>query len=173
LTYQRTTAQRQGDFKGARAFEEQVALHLPEWRVTEFDHTDRLDVWVPGYYVEVKTKGQPLTARWHRLEGVEERDLFVMDELSVRRALKYYPEAYFLIYDIPENRYFIANAIEFALVERARLNRAGKGKWIVNLANFRRLASLDQINELVQADLASLWWKQSPCWAPVKEIAEV
>ena len=34
--------------------------------------------------LEIKEKNQPLTERWHLLDGGEERNLFVLDELTVR-----------------------------------------------------------------------------------------
>lgn len=159
--YLRTSAQKLNDFHDARKFEEEVGEHLPEYKLADLTHNDRLDFWVPGFYVEVKEKKQRLTPRWHLLPGVPERDLFVMDELTVRRALRHFPEAYFLIRDVPENRLFIASITDFVVVERVRRNRGGKGKWIVNLQNFHRLAGLDDITEYVMADLVAMPWKKS------------
>lgn len=171
MTYERTAGQKQGDFHEARAFEEHVASFIP-FKVTRFNAADELDIWIPGAYVEVKEKRQKLTDRWHLLEGVDERDLFVMDELSLRRCLRHAPYSYLLISDVPEDRYFILNALEMAVAERARVNRAGKGKAIFNLQDFRRLASLEQLSEFVMSDLVATPWKQSQCWS-IKEIKEV
>lgn len=186
MTYVRTPQQRRDDFKNARAWEEEVASHLPEWRITRFDANDDLDIWVPGYFLECKTKLQKLTGRWvdawkadkddetrHAAYSWLEPGLFIMDELSVRRALKHYNQAYFLIKDQPCDRLFIASALEVACVERVRVNRDGKGKWILDMTQLRRLPSLDQLNEFIQADMVGLPHKQSACISYVKDVPEI
>ena len=167
MAYHRTAEQKGRDFAEARALEEHVASFLPEQRITKFDHNDDLDIWIPGYYVEVKAKRQKLTARWSKLVEIPERDLFIMDELSVRRACRHWPEAYFLIHDMPEDRYFLASVVDLVCVERTRVQRVGKGKWLVNLQDFYRVGRLEDLNELIQADLASVRWKQSKCLGAV------
>lgn len=173
MTYQRPPGTKQGDFTAARAWEEKVASFLPPYVVTRFSHNDELDIWVPGPLIECKEKKQPLTDRWWLLPGVEERNLFIMDELSLRRCMKAAPHTYIIINDVPCDRLFILNAVEMACAERTRRNRNGKGKLIYNLTDFRRLPHLDQLLEFVMADMADLPWKRSECWSanPIGEIA--
>lgn len=152
------------DFANAAEFEGQVKNVLPPWHIDESKSTTRLDFWVPGLYVEVKEKRQKLTDRWHLIEGVAERDIFVLDELSLRKALEHYPAAYFVIRDVPGgDRVFLAGVWEVACVPRVRRDRGGKGKLLINLSEFRQLDSLDQIVPIAMADLAATAWRQSNC----------
>lgn len=170
--YHRTAAQKGGDFAAAAEFEQEVRAHLPEWIVDNTAASDRLDFWLPGVYVEVKAKRQPLTARWHLVDGVDERDLFVLDELSVRRALRCWPEAYFLLSDEPTGRLFLASITDLCVADKVRRQRVGKGKWLMSLLQFHQLDSLDEIVPVAMADLASTPWKRSECLGllPVPQI---
>lgn len=169
------------DFANAREFEQAVADALEPHThqiITEFTKADRLDIWVPGFMLDVKEKHQPLTGRWtQHVDDWEERDVFVMDELSVRRALqKSVTSTYFLIRDNPSGgRMFICSALEVACTERIRLDRkssAGnlKGKWLINLQSFRRLPTIDSVFAFITDDLAKEPWKESGCLSQVVEV---
>lgn len=169
-----------GDFERARDFEQAVADALePETHhlVTQFDSTTRLDIWVPGFMLDIKEKRQRLSDRWTvHAPAWDERDCFIIDELSIRRCLeKSVTETYFLLRDVPEGRMFICSALEVAMAERVRLDRQTspgnlKGKWLVNLQQFRRLPSVEQAYEFITADLADMPWKQSQCLAHIWEV---
>lgn len=163
--YRRTEGQKHSDLTAAREFEQRVAGALPWYTRDETAAQDRLDFWVPGAYVEVKEKRQPLTVRWQGWRpDVPERELFVMDELTVRRALRHYPEVYFLLRDVPGgDRMFITPLHELVCVERVRANRDRKGKWLLDLRDFRRLPRLEDLLEFVVADQLALPWKASHC----------
>lgn len=163
MAYHRTAKQKIGDFAVAREFEEEVARHLPAEQVTMFDHSDALDVWIPGYLLDVKEKRQRLTKRWQLLPGVDEVDLIVLDELGIRRALRHWPAAYFLMRDLPQDRLFLASITEVVCAERVRRQRVGKGKWILDLNNFLQVDSLDDVHGLIVADQAATPWKLSGC----------
>jgi hypothetical protein len=168
VTYGRPPGTKLSDFSNARDFENEVASRLPDYRRTEFTHNDRLDIWVPGYYVECKEKRQPLSKRWHLLEAAE-ADHFVMDELSVRRACGYWPEAFFVIRDVPGgNRLFVISIVELVCIERARVNRKTtethmKGKWLIDLSQCHQLAGLSELHPYIQQYLLDTPWKNSPC----------
>lgn len=176
MAYKRPPGAPNADFARARVFEEQVAAQLGDWTVTRFDAVDDLDIWIPGYYLEVKQKNQPLTARWHLLPGVPEPDLVVLDELGVRRVMEKYPHSYVLIQDVPSDRLFLASAAELATVERARVNRdtgtVKKGKLIYSLRSFRQIPAVAAIPALVMSELTAMPWKQSPCLGhgPIREV---
>jgi len=164
--YSRPPGSPSADFATARIFEEEVGAQLAEQgveHIQRFSHNDDLDIWVPGYYLEVKEKRQPLTDRWHLLEGVEPENLFVLDELSVRRGVRHWPAVYFLLRDVPLNRCFLAPIWEVIACRRARINRQGKGKWVVDLTEFRQLNDLDEINPIIMQELPELPWKSSAC----------
>ena len=99
MAYQRTAFQRQGDFNAAREFEETVGEWLGPHKVAYLSSPDKLDYWVPGYFIEVKEKRQKLSTRFVK-DRESEPDMFVLDELSVRSANVTSPTAaYFLLRD--------------------------------------------------------------------------
>jgi hypothetical protein len=174
--YTRTAAQRRGDFEAAREFELEVQGWLGDFLVPKLNSTTELDFWLPGIYLDVKEKRQPISARWPLPPGVPQRDCFILDELSVRKAMEKYPSAYFLIRDVPGgDRLFLAPIYEVVGVERTRVQRVGKGKWIIDLANFRELdratASTD-LRTMLLADQVALPWKASECLS-AKEVPQV
>jgi hypothetical protein len=157
------------DFQNARAFEEEVGTWLGAHKIGNLDSSERLDWWVPGFYLDVKEKRQPLGRRWHLLPAVPEQFLFVIDELSVRRASQHSPHAYFVLRSVPTGQVFLARVDEMFSAERGRVNRVGstghaKGKWVIDLRNFRELT--DPVNQLmptILADQVSMPWKASHC----------
>ena len=102
------------------------------------------------------------TKRWHRLPGVEEPDLFIIDELTVRRAAEKYPAAFFVLRDRPTSRLFFAPIWELISCERVRVNRDKKGKWILDIRNFRQILDEHEIPELAPLLLADIGWRLSP-----------
>lgn len=168
MAYSRPVGAGASDFQNAKEFEEKVGEWLGDWKVSNLDSTERLDWWVPGFYVDVKEKRQKLSSRWHLIDSPEQ-DMFVIDELSVRKAVKHYPHAYFLIRDVPCDRFFLARVDEMFSAERGRLNRTGKtghqkGKWVVDLQNFRQLVNPElQLRPTIMHDLTSMPWKASNC----------
>lgn len=170
MSYARPPGAHAMDFANAREFEEQVGEWLGNFKVGNLNSPTRLDWWKPGFFLDVKEKRQKLGERWHVLPYVPEEFMFVLDELSVRRAAEYFPYAYFLIRDVPGGgRIYLARIDEVFCAERARLNRisdAGnaKGKWVLDLRNFRLLT--DPANQLLQTvmfDLTQMPWKDSQC----------
>ena len=169
------------DFKDAREFEEHVAAMLrPHTHgfVTKFDSVNDLDIWVPGLFLDVKEKRQRYGPRFQALwPELDERNMFIVDELSVRRALEKDARCtYFLIRDLPGgDRMFVVSALELAVGNKVRANRettAGnlKGKWVIDLAGCRRLPALDQLFEFVMSDMEQMPWKQSECLSQVAEV---
>lgn len=175
MAYVRTEEQKSADYHNSKEFEQEVRAALQEslpWPDAVRDETksnSRLDFWVPGYFVEVKEKRQPLTERWTKhWPGLPERDMFILDELSLRRVLTHSgdktPNAYTLLRDLPGgDRMFLAGPMELAVVPRVRLMRQGKGKLIFNLNEFRRVQRITDLHELITTDLSLAPWKVSAC----------
>jgi hypothetical protein len=179
MAYARPNGAPRNDFLAARAFELQVGTWLGDYKVGNLEANDRLDWWVPGVFIDVKEKRQKLGKQWHLLPWIPEIDLFVIDELSVRRAAAHFPHAYFVIRDVPGGeRIFLARIDEMFSVERARVNRVGstghaKGKWIVALSNFRQLTDpMTQLLPTVLHDQQSMPWKYSHC-VTQQEVKEI
>ena len=165
MRYPRSVDQRQGDFDGARRDEELVGSWLGQFKVGNLDSTEQLDWWLPGSFVEVKAKNQPLSGRWPLT--CREQDAFILDELSVRKAMAHFPHAYFVLIDHPLLRVFLARVDEVVCADRCRINREGsrgakKGKWVLNLAQFRQLHDPPgQLLPTIFSDQASEPWKGS------------
>jgi len=150
-----------GDFADAREWEEQLAEVFGPNVITRFDSKTEMDIWVPGYYIEAKEKKQRYTARWHLLPGADEQDLFIIDELTIRRSAEKYPAAFFVLRDRPMERLFLAPIWELISCERARVDRVKKGKWIVDVRNFRQISDESEIPDIVPAMLADVGWRKS------------
>ena len=171
--YRRTYEQKQGDYHAARIWEEEVgALFDPSMYLSRFNSVNDLDIWFPGLYFELKEKKQNYGERWHLLPGVPQENLFIIDELTVRRSLKHYPEVVFLIRDVPGGRLFHAPIWELIAVERVRVNRVGKGKWIIDLTNFRTVATPVESYTLAITEFAAKKWLESSVQSD-KEIPQV
>lgn len=150
------------DLADAREFEQVVRTWLPAYVDDRTASTSELDFYVPGCYLDVKEKKQPIGARWPL--PCREQDAFIVDELTIRKGLKHFPYAYFVIQDRPLGRVFVCRIDEIALAEKVRLNRVNKGKHVVDMTNFRQL--LNPAAELwphILQDQLDMAWKSSPC----------
>lgn len=180
MAYARPQGSHSADFARAREVEEQVGEWLGHFKVGNLEATDRLDWWVPGLFLDVKEKWQKLSRKWTRHFEWDETNAFIVDELSVRRAAQHFPHAYFIIHDRPGGkRWFLARIDEMFCAERVRLDRTNpntghkKGKWVVNLQNFRELPDpASQLLPTVLEDQIAMPWKWSQCISGL-EIGEV
>lgn len=168
LNYPRNAGWRQGDRNNAKEFEAEVGTWLGNYKIENLNATDRMDYWVPGLYVEVKEKRQPLSGRWPLPAGCAAEDAFILDELSYRRALEKFPHAWFVLRDVPLERTFIASISELACADRVRVNRVGgtgvaKGKHVYNLLQFRQLTDPGEFLGIAFASAVTMPWKQSAC----------
>lgn len=172
LNYPRSAVQRQGDHARARRFELEVGEWLGPFKIGHLDATDRMDWWVPGVFLDAKEKAQPISRRWPMPPGCPSEDAFILDELSIRRAMLKAPSAYFVMRDTPADRTFLARIDEIVGGDHVRVDREGstghkKGKWIIDLRQYRQLD--DPATDLLPAilgDQVALPWKQSPCLIP-------
>lgn len=173
--YSRPPGSQRADHIASKVFEDEVAAVLPE-ADNRTGSTTEVDFYVPGYFLEVKEKRQSFTERWLLLDGVDEKDIFILDELSFRRTASHSPNGYFLFKDVPGGeRLFYANALEVACANKARANRCTsrddngedrlKGKLILDMTQFRQLTSLKKLDKAIRADLLAKRWKDSECWA--------
>jgi hypothetical protein len=162
VVYKRTTDQQRTDYHDSKVFEGEVAKALGPHIVDRTDSATELDFWLPGFILETKERKQPIGQRWlkHAPE-VDPDDLFILDELSLRKALKHWPEAYFLLRDRVFDRLFIASITELCVVPRTRVLRVGKAKLLYDLKDFRRISHLDEIVEFIRRDLSDTPWKVS------------
>ena len=125
------------------------------------------------FYLEVKEKRQPYNpANWPAF--APEVDLFILDDLTVRKCLGYAPRAGVLVRDNTQSSYYFFSVIDLALMPRLRVNRPIqrnaadlKGKWLVNLQNGFQADNLTDafvhLNHYVQA-LPSILCEWHTCY---------
>lgn len=175
MQYARRPGVSRSDFLNSKDYEEKVGTWLGDFKISNLTSTEKLDWWVPGFFIDVKERRQLLGVRWPLPEGCAHEDAMILDELSVRKAMAHFPHAYFLLRTLPEDRVFLARVDEVICGDHVRVNRVGntgvaKGKWVINVAQFRQLD--DPANELlpaVLADQVATPWKQSGCLVPTLE----
>lgn len=163
-TYKRPDGAVQRDFLNARDFEEKVAEQIGVPNHSRFTAKDELDIWVPGYFLEVKEKRQRLNPRWHLLGEVPEEELMILDELTVRRALRHWPYVFFLLRDVPRQTMFLAPIWELVTNHHfTRVDRDGKGKWVIRLDDYRPLADLTDLHDIATTLVLEMPWYEPAC----------
>ena len=109
--------------------------------------TDRLDFQMRGpgdrlCELELKTKRQPYRG-WDRYwPDLSERDLFILDELALRRLIEAGRFAFLVVRDLPGDRWCLWSTMELVLTTKVRVSRelAGrrpsiKGKVLIDLGS--------------------------------------
>jgi hypothetical protein len=140
---------------------------------------DRLDfqILAPGerlVELEVKAKHQPLSSGWQRLRpDVQSADLFVLDELALRKILDAGRYAFLLVRDIPRARWVLWSAGDLLVASRVRHARrldkeasAIKGKLVFDLSEtgFSTPTLSDALDSLTTtvASIDAMWADVSP-----------
>lgn len=172
MQYSRPPGSRANDHANSKEFEAVVGEALGTFKIDQTSANDRLDFWVPGCFVEVKEKRQPISNKWP-LPDCPVEDAFILDELTVRRAMLQYPFVWFVLRDVPGDRIFLASIAEIICADRVRVNRVGpapqhvaKGKWVVNLGQFTQLDNLSDVLPTMLAGAVALPWTNSACLIP-------
>ncbi|MCC6298291.1 MAG: hypothetical protein IT314_03260 [Anaerolineales bacterium] len=110
----------------------------------------------PSFHLDVKEKRQKYNLKnWAAF--APEPDLFVLDDLTVRKCLAHAPNSGVLIRDNLREKYFFLSILDLALMPRLRVNRPinrnhleVKGKWLINLCNAKSAASLERAVYLIR-----------------------
>src|SRR4051812_12941087 len=174
------------DLQGRHGIEAQVEAALaghPTIRLLQSSTTryDRLDFQLLGpaehlIELEVKTKHQPLSAGWRHLRpDVDPADLFVLDELALRKIVDAGRYAFLLVRDIPRARWVLWSAGDLLVASRARHSRQLakgdtprlKGKLLFDLAeagfsSLHLTDALDALNNTVSQ--LDHWWSDISPW---------
>jgi hypothetical protein len=127
----------------------------------ELDFTLLLPAGV-RFHLEAKEKRQPYNANaWPAFAPEEE--LFILDDLTVRKCLAFAPRAGVVVKDGVVGRYLFFSVIDLALMPRQRVNRRIernapdlKGKWLIDLRNGRAAPDIAGLLALVDDSLAGL-----------------
>jgi len=108
---------------------------------------DRLDFQVLGpgerlVEIELKAKHQPYRGWGHLRPATRESDLFIVDELTMRKLVDAGRYAFLLVRDDPGDRWVVWTMFDLVLAAKARVDRPlatgtdrTKGKLLVDLAD--------------------------------------
>jgi hypothetical protein len=163
------------------SIEQELKRYLTGERIRFVDNTasyqqpDFALWWQDGsaFFLEVKEKRQSYNSRnWPAF--APEPDLFILDDLTVRKCLAYSPRAGVLVRDNLRRQYHFFSVIDLALMPRCRVNRSinrttpdQKGKWLINLQNGLAAptlpAALDHVRRYVAA-LPEILFAHHPCY---------
>ncbi|MFO7633772.1 MAG: hypothetical protein R6W76_14605 [Caldilinea sp.] len=124
------------------------------------------------FALEVKEKRQPYSVQsWP--QGTPEAHMFILDDLTVRKCLGFAPRAGIAVKDVVGKRFVFYSVIDLALMPRVRVNRRIernkpdlKGKWVLDLRNGKRAATLDDMLGHIQSylgNLHSILYEIHPC----------
>lgn len=173
----RTAHHRAADQAVASVFEANVAAELRACGLqveTFFSSRTMPDLFILDLkiYLELKMKVQPLSKRWHAHAPGAPEDTIVIDEVSVRRLVQFHGDVWFLLYDVPLQRLFVASLAELVSVERGRLDRSGRAKLLYDMHHFHKVSSATEAVEYIDRQKDHDLYRQV---APVgrKEIAKV
>lgn len=126
-----------------------------------------------AFHFDVKEKRQEYNlANWPKFASAP--DLFILDDLAVRKCLAYAPKSGILIRDNLREAYVFFSVIDLALMPKKRVNRpinrnqpGSKGKWLINLRNGKESQSIDDaisgIYSFLQ-DLPSVLFQTLECY---------
>lgn len=125
--------------------------------------------------LEVKAKHQPLSLGWQRLRpDVRPVDLFVLDELAVRKIVDAGRYAFLLVRDVPARRWCLWSAGDLVVASRVRHARRldtgsqrCKGKLLFDLSEAGHVTTslVDALDSLcATVGHLELWWRDIAPW---------
>jgi hypothetical protein len=145
---------------------------------------DRLDYQLLGpgerlCELELKTKRQPYRGWAYLRPELAELDVFILDELALRRVVDAGRYAFLLVRDTPGRRWALWSTAELVLATKVRVSRqlatsgTSKGKLLIDLAGAAAVVptlptALDALGELVR--LIDRQWSDVAAW-PWREDA--
>lgn len=157
-----------------RALEHHSTVGRVRWHTNRVDRCD-FTVTVTGRPVEVELKAKRQRyVGWHA-PGVAERDLFILDELALRRIVASGPFTQLLIRDVPADRWVIFGVPDLVLAPKIRVDRlihrnrpVKKGKVLLDLTDGHQVPDRgpgDAVEALVDQIVATRRdWNQVEPW---------
>ncbi len=126
--------------------------------------------------IELKTKRQLYGSDWSQLTpDVARHDLFVLDELTVRKMAECAPHSYLLIRDLVwTGRWVVMSFGDLLTCDRVQMSRQllgshSKGKWLISMKDAPIIEetisdALDQLNLLTLTVEALGCWRSVSAW---------
>ncbi len=170
-------------------FEQEVRSLLISQKIPFVDgtqSTSELDFFLPRHNVffDAKEKAQRFSMKNWTGAAIAQEDLFIIDDLAVRKLLRNGPLSFCLIKDSssPPVMYYIYSLVDLLCIPKTRVRRpieksvkAFKGKWLVNL---RDAAVFDELRDAMTYMLSYekkfplIFSEHIDCWGhyPSEEI---
>jgi hypothetical protein len=125
------------------------------------------------FFLELKEKRQPYALKnWP--DFAPEPELFILDDLTVRKCLAYAPRSGVLVRDNLGHRYAFFSVIDLASMPRLRVNRGiqnvvedVKGKWLIDLRNGHPAGDLGEALQTVRSyakNLPHILFEEHACY---------
>lgn len=139
--------------------------HLPDFAIQVHD---------TPFFLEAKEKRQRININNWPTVDVPERELFILDDLSARKLLRFAPNSGLVIRDNLRERYFFFDIVTLMLIPRLRVNRPMdynhtklKGKWMIDLRNAQDCRSLHSVFQTVWNYIGTqdtIFEEYTPAW---------
>lgn len=105
-----------------------------EKRLFTFDAKEKRQRYQPGHWPE---------------NAIPEEHLFILDDLAARKVLAFAPNSGLLVRDNLRPAYYLFTIVDLFLMPKQRANRPigktlVKGKWMIDLRNGQRFATLEE-----------------------------
>lgn len=129
-------------------------------------------------FVDAKEKKTRYRRGWVEYSNIEEENLFILDELGIKKLFPHFPYFFVVIKDCNFGKYFLYNAFDLLCMERVRLNRKIirrveqlKGKWLISYKWGKEYSSLFKLINALKDDLNLLpmRMKELPCYEVGKQ----
>ncbi len=125
------------------------------------------------FFLELKEKRQPYALKnWP--DFAPESELFILDDLTVRKCLAFAPRSGVLVRDNLHARFAFFSVVDLASMPRLRVNRAiqnvvadVKGKWLIDLRNGHPVGDLEQALQAIRnyaKNLPGILFEQHACY---------
>ena len=168
----------------AHALEGSTAVQLLEADTHRFDRLDYTVATkrVPRAQVELKAKWQSYRGWSKHRPDVDETDLFILDELALRRIISGGAYTHLIIYDHPASRWVLFGVADLVLAPKARVVRqlsgrrpTSKGKVLLDVNDGHNAgqllpAAIDRLAESIN-DTDRRWLRVEPWPSPRTDSA--
>jgi len=100
-------------------------------------------------HLEVKEKKAPYNLSNWGIFNEKESDIFIIDDLSIRKLMLYGPRSFTLIRNNGNGKYYMLRSVDTLGIPKIRVNRPieknnliFKGKWIIKFSDLKPIESL-------------------------------
>ncbi len=155
------------------SLEQELKNYLYQNKLSFTDNTSsykKLDFTIKDFidgknlHIDAKEKRQKINVKnWPIIASQNERDCFIIDDLSARKTLCYAPYSGLLVRNNLVTTYYWFSILDLFLMPKKRVNRpikknhpAYKGKWIINFRNALSANSIEDIFLRIKKELSEI-----------------